>query len=308
MATVRIRTRVANPRRVTRKRKKAAGKKSPVIRRYTVKALKKELKRRGAKTNPARRKRHTKRATIRRRRAVKRNPVLIELGSVLNPHTRRKNVAKKAAKNSRRRRTARRNPRRRVARRTTRVHRRRRTRRNPVVVVTRRRRVNRRRTSNPRRRVHHRVHRRRRNPAIFGHSGGKSLVMMVGGGLVGVAATKFLPTLLPDSIRSSVGGGVLANIALTGAGAFVASWLAKKISPQFGDAVLLGGLMQTGSIALTALAPASLSSRLALSGMGDIVPANFVVPQNPIRAAFPVIPITAGNGGMGALRRGGNFR
>ena len=133
--------------------------------------------------------------------------------------------------------------------------------------------------------------------------------MMVGGGLVGVAATKYLPTLLPSSITSGLGGGSIMSIALMGAGAFAASWLAHKfVSNQaFGDAVLFGGLMQVGSTALTAFAPPALAQRLALSGLGEIVPGSFVVPQNPIKDYRPPAPPQA-NTGMGNLRRFGTFR
>lgn len=298
-------TRTRN-RRHTRTRNTRARTKSPAIRRYNVKALKSELKRRGLKVNPIRRagvrrhKRHTRR---------KQNPVLIELGA-LNPK-RRKNVAKKASRKRHRRTT--RNPRRHAVA-TVRPRRRRRyTRRrrhsNPVTRVhhRRRRRMN----------VHHRRrhHMRRRNPAIFGRSSGKDLLVMVGGGLVGVAATKYLPTLLPTSITSGMGGGSMMSVLISGAGAFAASWIARMVGGktgaggEFADAVLFGGLMQTGSLLLTAFAPAALSQKLALSGVGDIVPGMFVVPQNPIKDYRPPAPpVAAGTSGMGNLRRFGTFR
>ena len=132
--------------------------------------------------------------------------------------------------------------------------------------------------------------------------------MMVGGGLVGVAATKYLPTLLPTSITGAMGGGAMMSVAISGAGAFVAGWLAKRfVGPVFGDAVLFGGLMQAGSTLLTAIAPAALSSRLALSGVGDIVPGMFVVTQTPIKDYRPPAP-PASASGMGNLRRFGTFR
>lgn len=134
--------------------------------------------------------------------------------------------------------------------------------------------------------------------------------MMVGGGLVGVAATKYLPTLLPSSITSGLGGGVMMSVVITGAGAFLAGWLAKRfVGGTFGDAVLFGGLMQAGSALLNAIAPPSIASKLALSGVGDIVPGMFVVPQNPIKDYRPPAPPpTAGTSGMGNLRRFGTFR
>ena len=273
--------------------------KAPIIRRYNVKALKNELKRRGVKLNPTRRKevkrhkRHTRR---------KQNPVLIELGA-LNPR-RRKNVAKKASRKRRRRTT--RNPRRHAVAKVTPRRRRRYTRRRRTINPVARRTHRRRRTNTHRRRRHHNV---RRNPALFGRSGGKDLLMMVGGGLVGVAATKYLPTLLPASITGAMGGGAMMSIAISGAGAFAAGWLSKRfVGPVFGDAVLFGGLMQVGSAILTAVAPASISAQLALSGVGDIVPGMYVVPQNPIRDYRPPAPVATGTSGMGNLRRFGTFR
>lgn len=250
-----------------------------------------------------RRKRHSRKRRTRVTR--KRNPVLIELGSMVNPK-RRKNVAK-----TRKRRKSR-NPRRHATAKVTTRRRRRYTRRRrrnpaPALKVYRRRR----RTVNSRRRRVH--HRRRRNPAVFGRSGGKDLLMMVGGGLVGVAATKYLPTLLPASITSTISGatGSFFPVIITGAGAFAAGFLAKKflggaLGQAFGDAVLFGGLMQTGSAALNAFFPSAsiLGQRLALSGVGDIIPGQFVVPQNPFK--YSIAP--AGGNGMGNLRRFGTFR
>ncbi len=126
--------------------------------------------------------------------------------------------------------------------------------------------------------------------------------MIVGGGLVGVAATKFLPTLLPASLSASLGNSTLMSIAITGAGAFVAGWLATRfIGKTFGEAVLFGGLMQTGSAVLNAFAPASVRGALALSGVGDIVrTAGYPVPSNPVQ-----MPMVAAAGVSGF--RGGAF-
>ena len=214
------------------------------------------------------------------------------------------------AKTRKRRNRKSRNPRRHAVAKVT--HRRRRyTRRrratNPVARVHRRRR---RTNVHHRRRRHHMHHNRRRNPALFGRSGGKDLLMMVGGGLVGVAATKYLPTLLPSFHHGSHGWrchDVRGHLRCRS--------LCRRMAGQdglsdrcFGDAVLFGGLMQAGSALLTAVAPAALSSKLALSGVGDIVPGMFVVPQNPIKDYRPPAPPATGTSGMGNLRRFGTFR
>jgi hypothetical protein len=278
------------------KRKRSKRNSAPAIRRYSVKTLKKELHRRGTKPNRRNGRRYTAKRSYRRPARRRSNPTLLELG-VINPHfipkRRKKHVAKRAK--SRRKKSYRRsNPRRRhVA--VARPRRRRRTRRsyrmsNPVHRVHRRRR-------NARR------HQRRsyqRNPSVFGRGSSKDLLMMTGGVLVGVAVTKYLPTLLPASITAALGGSSAMGVVITAAGAFVAGWAAKRfIGEPFGDAVLLGGLAQAASQLLNIIAPPQLSSALALSGMGDIIPGMYVVPQNPVRAGMPV-PVPAK--GVGAFR------
>lgn len=299
MATITKVRRVANPRK---------------RRRFSALRNKKG---RFVKASRARNKRATpKRKHNSARRVVRKskrrsNPVLIELMSLAgNPRKRRKTLAKRRyrktrAANPRRRRTRRVNaaPRRRRRTAVARPVRRRRRRVNPVAAapVRRRRRYSRRRraVANPRRRYVRRRRMngsRRRNP-VFGMAGGKNMLIMVGGGLVGVAATKFLPTLVPSSITSTLGASPLVAIAITGAGAFAAGWLARRFVGQaFGDAVLFGGLMQTGSAILTAFAPTSLSSQLALSGVGDIVPGWFAVPQNPITNRAPQMMMAPSSG------------
>jgi hypothetical protein len=292
-STHRRRTAKSNP-----KRKRT----TPVIKRYSVKVLKKELRRRGVKANPGthkRRRRYTRtraRTAVRRRRS---NPILIELGAI-NPRRSKHMAAHKTHR--RRRRTT--NPARAAVRR----------RRRPVAVSThRRRRRYTRRASNPamrtsRRRTVRRRHNRRfsvrRNPTLFGMSGGKDLLAMTGGVLVGVAATKYLPTILPASITSLGGGSPFVGVLITGAAAFAAGYAARKFGGNaFGDAVLLGGLAQAASQLLTIIAPPSLTSALALSGMGDIMAGNFVVPQNPIKAGMPMqVVAMPSKTGVGAFR------
>ena len=297
MASIQRVRRVANPRRgkrrfAARMTRNARGQ----FKRATAKT--RRAHRRRTTANPVRKRRYAvkmRRRTPsvsprRHRRRVSSNPVLIELGAI-NPHKRRKtNVAQRRRKRVYRRRS---NPRaaapvRRRRRYTARrTHRRRRSSMmmmNPV--HHRRRRYTRRRVANSRRR---RVNRRyNRNPAVFGRHSGKDLLVMTGGVLVGVAATKYIPTILPSSITSLGGGSPWMGVLITAGGAFAAGWAARKFGGDpFGDAVLLGGLAQVGSQILTIIAPPSLTSALALSGMGDIIPGMFVVPQNPIGAGMP---------------------
>jgi hypothetical protein len=108
-------------------------------------------------------------------------------------------------------------------------------------------------------------------------------------GLAGVAAAKFLPTLIPSQYMT----GNLVRTAATGVSAFVAQQVAKWITkdPVINEAVLFGGLMQTGSTALNAFLP-GLASQLGLSG---IVDAHWTIPENPLRQ-LPVAATTAPSG------------
>ena len=306
MAMVKRVRRLANPRRRVNAsiRKKAASGKKPMSakqikffgtarQKAALKAARKRkrtLKAVGAATNPRRRK-------VARKRRTRKNPALVvTLGQLLNPTRRKKTMAR------RKRRVAKLNPR----RRKTTVRRRRVVRRRRAVAVAanprRRRRVIRR---NPRRRVT----RRRRNPDVFGSrplSGGG--IKLIAGGLVGVAAAKFLPRLIPSSITATMGnfGGVVA----TGISAYVASIAAGKfLGPQMGQAVLFGGLMQTGSVILNMVLPGFAVAGIPLAlggGLGELMPGSFVVPQNPLRLPAPMAPANARVNLNGLSRAFGN--
>ncbi len=251
--------RTANPRRrkLTAKQKLHFGTKRQRA------AAKLALRGRRRVANPKRRKRT---AAVSRKRRTSRNPALVVTLGAVNP-TRRRN---KMATRRKRKATPRRH--RRITARAA----------NPQPRVHRRRRVARR---NPARRIR----RARRNPVnIFGARGSKDVLSMVGGGLVGVAAAKLVPRFIPATLTAGLGnwGGLL----LTGASAWAAGWAASRfVSPTFGSAVLFGGLMQTGSVALNMFVPGLGFGgvNLALSGMGDLVPGQFVVPQNPLRLPPP---------------------
>lgn len=216
-----------------------------------------------------------RRSTIRRRKSTQnlatRNPaMLVTLGAV-NPYKRTKTVATK-------RRT------RRVinSRRKAVTRRRRRNTATKIVVMAPKRRNPRRRVSARRRRSNpvvrrRRSFRRRSNPTLLGMSvtSGQAL-KMIAGGLVGVTATKTLTAMLPAQFLSSA----IMRVIASGAVAFASGMLVGRIDPSFGSAVAFGGYMQTGSLALNTFMP-SIGSRLSL---GELVPASFPVPQNPVRA------------------------
>ena len=287
--------RVSNP----RKRRKANPKRKMSLKQKLAFGTKRQRaaakvalrsKRLKAKANPKRRRvvRRVVAKKVRRRRA---NPAhLLTIGAVNPaPTTGRKTkrrVKKSMAKTKvrRRRRVAKANPTRR-------------RRRNSVKVIVRRaRRANPRRRSrkaNPRRR--HTV--RLRNPDLFGHKvGATEMAKAIAGGLAGVAITKAVPNMLPAGLSSS---SPFMNVAISAAVAVGAGMLVKSLmkgDPTLGDAVLFGGLMQAGSVALNSFLP-SVGTVIGLqglgNGMGDIVPGSFPIPMNPIMAGQRALPAPA---------------
>ncbi len=188
---------------------------------------------------------------------------------------------KVAANRPKKRRVAKKNPVRRVKRRRA-VNRapKRRTRRrsNPKVVV-------RYRTKNRRRRTNRRT---KRNPELFGSRlGSKDSLKLIGGGVLGVAATKFLPTLLPASMLMGVASSNLGKTGISLAAALISGWAVSKLDARAGQGVYFGGLMQTASVALNAFLPSLYRAlNTGMAGVGDFVPGQFAVPQNPVRGAL----------------------
>jgi len=266
---------------VTTKVKRLANSRHRKRRRMTAKQIKffgtarQKAALRRRKTNPKRRKVQVSRKT-RRRRTRRTNPALVVTLGSLNPIRRSTMVRRRRkVKNVRRRRVAR-NPRRYARRRrrnATRV----------VFVAPKRRNRRRHYAKNPRRRVSH----RRRNPGLLGHPfTSKDSLKLIGGGLVGVAATKFIPTLIPTSITGSFGSTTFGRVIISAVAAVASGWGAGKLDPEFGNGVMFGGLMQVASVALNAFLPGFTVGGVPI-GLGDLMPGQFVVPQNPIRAAIP---------------------
>jgi hypothetical protein len=300
---------LANPRRIKRKARNARKRRrmSPKqIRIFGTKRQKAALK------AASKRKRSNPRRIVVRKRTVKRarrshhNPALIVTLGAANPHRRSKPVATKRrrrrAVNKSHRRRRHTNPRRvvRRRRRSNPVAHRRRRRSNAKKVVIRYR--NKRRNSSRRR------HASRRNPSLFGASiTSKQGLMIVGGALTGVVVSKFAPTLLPTSLTGSLGSSSFGPTILTGASALAAGWIAGKWDRGFGDAVLLGGLVQTVSVALNAFLP-SVYQQLGI-GLGDLMNGQFAVPQNPIRAGIaPPPPPPSQGGGQARITMSGLAR
>lgn len=284
---------LANPRRRVKAKRRNATKRRKMspkqIRHFGTKAQKAALKR---KKNPVRKVSATKTNRRRKRRS---NPALVVTLGAMNPRRTKKRRNKPvAAKRNRRRRVnatrtktnrrRRRNP---VARKTNRRRTRRRNATRIVVVAPK---ANRRRRRNPaRRNSRRRVHHRRRNPmstSLFGAPlFSKGSMELVGGGLVGVAAAKFIPTLLPVSLAGGITSSNIGKTVMTGIAAVIGGWAGSKVSPQFGQGMLFGGLMQTFSVGLNAFLPqvwTQLNPQL-----GDLMPGQFAVPQNPLRLPPP---------------------
>jgi hypothetical protein len=134
--------------------------------------------------------------------------------------------------------------------------------------------------------VYHRRHHRRNPVDLFGSPlFGKDSLELLGGGLIGVTAAKFIPTLLPASLTGGIASSNIGRVVLTGVSAVVGGWAGSKVSPKFGQGVLFGGMMQTLSVALNAFLP-SVYSQLNPQ-LGDLMNGGFTVPQNPLRAPYP---------------------
>jgi hypothetical protein len=289
------RTKRSNPRKLSlaqklhfgSKRQRAAAK-SALARRRKPKSKAKATTHRVRRANP-----------VRRRRVARRNPALVVTLGALNPH-RKVSKVRKVRKVKRSVSSMARTRRRRTRRASNPVRRRR-----VAVAAPRRRRRRTLRAANPvrRRRVHSRRRRavnpirrrRRRNPSAMGHRAfSVDMVKMVGGGLLGVAITKLVASMIPASIKTSM--GQFAPVLSAGVAAIVAGMAAQKfVGGALGDGIMFGGLMQTGSAALNAIAPGLKIGDypVALSGMGDLVEGRFAVPQNPLRPPYGMIQAAA---------------
>lgn len=271
MATITRIRRIANPRRAH---------------------VKRSAKGRFVKRSSARRS-NVRRAKVKRTHAKRvnhrmKNPVLIELGA-LNPRKRSKSSVRKRKY----RKTS--NPRRRASTNRRRaVHHRRRRASNPMM-RTRRRHTRRRRNPVV-------MHRRRRNP--MGYSS-KNLLEMGTGILIGVAAAKYIPSMLPASMVGSLPATSFTGPLITGGAAFLAGWAASKFLPkELSYGVIAGGVALTLSQVLNVIAPPAVSGPFALAGIGDITSGNYVVPQNPLKqvAMISAPPAASGMGRVGAFR------
>jgi hypothetical protein len=162
--------------------------------------------------------------------------------------------------------------------------------------------VRRRRRSNPVRRRRSVRRTARRNPMIFGNSiTSRKGLTLIGGGIAGVVAAKFIPSMLPANLIGGLGGSNIGRTLITGASAVLAGYAAGRVDREFGEGVMFGGLMQTASVAFNAFLP-GLYSSLGI-GLGDLMPGGYPVPQNPIRAGIAPPPPANARVTMNGLAR-----
>lgn len=153
--------------------------------------------------------------------------------------------------------------------------------------------------SHTKRRTHR--HGLRRNPMVSHASGGVAMAKSVVGGLIGVALTKTVSSMLSNAVPA-LSSGIMRVVLSVGA-AFGVGKLVSSIDSNFGAAAAFGGYMVAGSDALNVVAP-QLAGTIGLKGLGVWMPSRFAVPENPVmRGAVPIVAAPAA--GVGAFR--GNF-
>lgn len=127
-------------------------------------------------------------------------------------------------------------------------------------------------------------HRPRRNPDFFG-SNIKPIQIgqYVLGGLVGVTVNRLLLPIVAQAVPTLASNNALATLTAFGVAA-LEWWAASYIDKSFGAAVGFGAMMNAATQGLNAFIP-SVGTVIGLSGrrgQGDMVPARYTVPQNPI--------------------------
>jgi len=128
----------------------------------------------------------------------------------------------------------------------------------------------------------------------------KGALKLIGGGLLGVAAVKFIPRFIPANLLPG-GGSPYVTVLVSGVSAVLAGWLIGKVDKELGDGAVFGGLMVAGSQLLNAIAPGLSIGGVPIGGLGDLMPGSFVVPQNPLRLPPPPPQPAGGGSGVRAM-------
>jgi hypothetical protein len=136
------------------------------------------------------------------------------------------------------------------------------------------------------------------------------MAFAVGGGLLGVAGTKYIVGYLKGtglaSMLSTPIGLAVADVVVAGGLGYLIKRFAPGSAKGLGDAAMFGGMMVAGSDLISGYASGTPFGSLALSGMrgrgvGVLHPGNFVVPQNPVYpglpAPMPMAPVAPGMSG-----------
>ena len=172
------------------------------------------------------------------------------------------------------------------------------------VVARAERRHHRPRTKNRRRNPHYHMRHyrrnRRRNPLGMGS---KQLVEQVGGALLGLAAIRTLPTMIPSTMTSMLPAGAFTGAIVSAVCTGITYWAASKfLPPDVARGVAIGGGVLTAS-QLWAAAGLPTPMGFGMSGVGDIVAtAGFAVPDRSMRAPIQMVP--AGTSGVGSYGNG----
>jgi len=135
---------------------------------------------------------------------------------------------------------------------------------------------------------------------------GKNSLEVITGAFGGLILAKFIPTLFPTSITGGIASSSIGRVVISGIAAVVGAWAVSKISGPAGQGALLGGMVQTLSIALNTFLPSAYTSVSQYATLGDLTPAGYPVPMNPILAGrtpvaalpAPSSPMVSGGGGQ----------
>lgn len=149
----------------------------------------------------------------------------------------------------------------------------------------------------------------RRNPMsteLFGQPlFGRNSLEVILGAFGGLILAKFIPTVFPTSITGGIASSSIGRVVISGIAAVVGAWAVSKVSGPAGQGALLGGMVQTLSIALNAFLPSAYTSVSQYATLGDLTPGSYPVPQNPILAGRVPVAMLPAPSPSSAMQSGG---
>lgn len=133
----------------------------------------------------------------------------------------------------------------------------------------------------------------------------RQYVEIVGGSLLGLAAARTIPSMIPTSMTGALPATPFTGAFVTGAATFLAWWAGKNFLPKdVAAGIAVGGGIVAASQLWTALGLPTAYG-LGVSGVGDIVNTmGFAVPDRDMRQP---IPISAGTSGVGLYSGRGSY-